>query len=67
MPFLAPLPIDDAWFLLVLPLLVAVAVVYKTIRLNDLRKVPREAIKLSGQVLLYMGLAVVAVWVIVRW
>jgi TRAP-type C4-dicarboxylate transport system permease large subunit len=67
MPFLAPMPIDDVWFLLVLPLVVAVAVVYKTIRLDDLLKVPRESLRLTGQVLMYMALAMVALWVLMRW
>ncbi|MEM8781768.1 MAG: hypothetical protein AAGE65_02840 [Planctomycetota bacterium] len=56
-PFFEPLPIDAGWFWLCVPLVVGVAVVYKTIKLPHLRDLPLEAIKLAGQVLLFMALA----------
>ena len=56
-PFLEPLPIDAAWLWLCVPLVLGVAVVYKTIKLPDLRDLPRESLKLAGQVLLFMTLA----------
>ena len=58
-PFLEPLPIEPLWVLLVIPLVLGVAVVYKTLKLDDLTPLPREAAVLAGQVLLFMvGLAV---------
>lgn len=58
-PFLEPLPIDALWLWLCVPLVLAIAVVYKTIKLPDdaLRDLPRESIKLAAQVLAVMVIA----------
>ena len=42
-PFLNPLPVWDYWYLLIIPLAVAVAVVYKSIKLERMRDVPWQA------------------------
>lgn len=42
-PFVSPLPIWNAWMLLLLPLSIAVAIVYKSIKCHSMRQVPREA------------------------
>lgn len=34
-PFLDPLPLDDVWFLLVVPLSLGVALVYRAVRATD--------------------------------
>lgn len=56
-PFLEPLPIDAWWLWLAVPLVVGVAVVYKTIKLPELSRLPREAATLAGQVLVFMAMA----------
>jgi len=63
-PFLEPLPIDDYWMWLVIPLVVAICIVYKTIKDDDLRKLPRQAASLSVQVLIFMALAATALWLV---
>ena len=42
-PFLNPLPVWDYWYLLLVPLAAAVAVVYKSIKLQRMRDVPWQA------------------------
>ncbi len=42
-PFLDPLPVWDAWYLLILPLCIGIAVVWKSIKCRSMRDVPREA------------------------
>jgi hypothetical protein len=49
--FLDPLPVWDYWYLLILPLCAAVAVVYKSMKCRSMSQVPREA-------------AVVVLWII---
>ena len=44
-PFLEPLEVDRYWLVLILPLALAISVVYKTIKLADLSQVPRQAAK----------------------
>ena len=51
-PFVTPLPIWDYWMLLLLPLSIAVAIVYKSIKCQSMSQVPREA-------------AVITVWIVV--
>lgn len=42
-PLLQPLPLPDAWLpLLLLPLALAVASVYKAVRVEDINQLPRE-------------------------
>ena len=65
-PFMEPLPIDAAWFWFVIPLVLAVAVVYKTLKLPDLRSLPKESLLLAGQVLLFLALAAVGLSLLTR-
>jgi len=51
-PFVTPLPIWDYWMVLLLPLSIAVAIVYKSIKCQSMSQVPREA-------------AIITVWIIV--
>ncbi len=48
-PFLTPMPVwgDAAWPWLLLPLCVAVAIVYKSIKCRTMRQVPKEATVLA--------------------
>ncbi len=63
-PFLDPAPFDGYW--LFIPLVIAVAVVYKTIKLEDLRRLPREAGILATQITVFMLLAAAAIWLLVE-
>ena len=65
-PFLEPLPIEGIWWMLAVPLVLGVAVVYKTLKLDDLSALPREAALLAGSVLLFM-LALMAVLSVATW
>jgi hypothetical protein len=42
-PFLEPLPVWNVWFLLIVPLCVGIAVVWKSIKCRTMAEVPREA------------------------
>jgi hypothetical protein len=42
-PFLDPLPVWDHWLLLIVPLCMAVAVVYKAMKCSTIKRVPIEA------------------------
>ncbi|HZL34153.1 MAG TPA: hypothetical protein VFC78_02515 [Tepidisphaeraceae bacterium] len=67
-PFNDPLPIwtDARWPWLLLPLCIAVAVVYKSIRCKSMRRVPREAAGLVIVIILGMAAAAVALALVVR-
>ncbi len=63
-PFLEPLRLDSYWLLLLLPLVLAIAVTYKTIKLDDLTDLPREAVVLAVQIIVFMFLAAAALWLL---
>ena len=53
-PFKKPLPVWNYWYLLLLPLCLAIAIVYKAIRCETMRRVPREAIGLFVFIIVVM-------------
>ena len=53
-PFLDPLPVWDQWYLLLLPLCVAVSVVYKSIKCATMRQVPAEATRTTVYIIIGM-------------
>ena len=59
-PFLDPLPVWDYWYLLLLPLCVAVAVVYKSIKCATMRQVPAEAARTTVYIIVGMIAAAAA-------
>lgn len=63
-PFLDPLPLDTYWLMLLPPLALAIAVVIKTIRLQDLKQLPRQATLLAVQIVVFMGLAAAGLWLL---
>ena len=63
-PFYKPLPIDDYWLLLALPMVVAISVVFKAIKLDDLSQLPRQATVLVAQIIFFLVLAASGLWLI---
>jgi hypothetical protein len=53
-PFRTPAPVWDYWPLLLLPLCLVIAVVYKSIRCRTMDRVPREAFSLFMFILAVM-------------
>ena len=62
--FTEPLPLDDYWLWLLIPLVVVISIVYKTIKLRDLSKLPAQAASLAAQIVVFMILAAAALWLI---
>jgi hypothetical protein len=63
-PFLDPLPLDRYWLWLLPPLAIVVAIVYKAIKLPDLSNLPRQASVLAAQIVAFMILAAIALWLL---
>ncbi len=61
-PFLDPLNLDRPWLVLSVPMVLAVAVVYKAIKLEDLSHLPRHALGMAAQVLILMAVAAGLLW-----
>lgn len=65
--FLEPLPLSGYWLYMMVPLVVVIAVVYKTIKINDLSKLPQQAASLTLQILFYMVLGQATLWLLTEW
>ena len=65
-PFLDPIHLEGYWMWLIVPLVLAITIVYKTIKLDDLSRLPREVAKLTAQILAFMFLAAVLLWLVVE-
>ncbi|MFK7788038.1 MAG: hypothetical protein AB8C95_00925 [Phycisphaeraceae bacterium] len=61
-PFLDPAPIDRYWLWFLPPLIVIIALVYRTIKTETLVGLPRRAAYLAFQISVFMLLAAVALW-----
>ncbi len=65
-PFVTPAPLWDVWWILLVPLVVAVAIVYKTIKVRSMRRLLAEAGQLSVTILVAMGLGALALTLLVK-
>jgi hypothetical protein len=66
-PFLDPLPVWDNWFLLIIPLCAAVAIVYKAMKCRSMTQVPREAAAIVLWIIGGFSGAAVVLMGLVRW
>lgn len=67
-PFLTPMPAweDTVWPWLLLPLCVAIAVVYKSLKCRSMNQVPREATVLAIWIVAGMAIAAAALALLVE-
>jgi len=61
-PFLDPAPVDAYWFWWLVPLILIVPVVYRTIKTDNLSHMPRRAMYLAMQISAFMIIAAVVLW-----
>lgn len=67
-PFLDPIPVwsNAVWPWLLLPMAIAIALVYKSIKCRTMRQVPREATGIAVWIVLGMVIAAGVLVIIVR-
>ncbi len=64
-PFVAPMPVWDYWYWLLLPLCAGVSIVYKSVKCASMKDVPRQAAVIFFMILAGLGLAALAlVWLL---
>lgn len=61
-PFLDPIAIDRYWIWFLPPLILVVALVYRTIKTETLESLPKRAGYLALQISVFMVLAAAALW-----
>ncbi len=65
-PFLDPLDLHGAWFLLLVPLSFGIAVVYRAVRVTDFQKFWARVVVLTIQIVLSMVLLGVASYLFIQ-
>ena len=65
-PFLEPLPLSDQWMWLIIPLAFVIALVYRTLKLPDLARLPMQTLRLTVMILLFMVAAAAILFTVVR-
>ena len=65
--FTHPLNLDDGTLWMAIPLSIAVAVVYKTIRTQSLKRLPMEALGASLYILVGMAGLMLVGWAFIAW
>ena len=65
-PFLEPLKLWDYWPWLLVPLCFGVSLVYKCVRVDEMRRVPLEALKATIWIVLGMAAAAAALLLLVN-
>lgn len=63
-PLLDPLPVDTYWLWLMLPMVAAIAVVYKALKVSELSEIPSQALVLAAQLVFLMVVAGATLWLI---
>lgn len=63
-PFLDPAPVDRYWIWLLPPLILVIALVYRTIKTDSFSALPRRAGYLAFQISVFMVLAAAALWLL---
>jgi hypothetical protein len=66
LPFRTPAPVWDHWYLLAIPLTLGIAVVYKCVRCDSMKRVPREALVLFAFIIAVLVAAAGALAAIVN-
>lgn len=63
-PFLDPIPYFSSWFLLLIPIIYTISIVYKALKLDPLENVLFEGVKLTSVILVYLCSAAVVLYVV---
>lgn len=65
-PFLQPMNLHETWLLLLPPLVIGIAIVYKALKTENLARLPAEAIRLTLYIHLFMIIIAAMLWLLVE-
>lgn len=66
-PFVTPAPIWSWWPVLLIPLVIGIAIIYKATKAPSLRRLPGEVARLSAYMLGFLVAAAVVLVVAIEW
>lgn len=65
-PFIDALPLHEAWFLLIVPMTIFLAIGYKAVRCSNMRHYPKEVVVFIVQILGVMALLAIGFTIFVN-
>ena len=65
-PFFHPLDVNGYWLGLLVPLALAISIVYKTIKIDDTSQLPRQIIIMMAQIIGFMYVVAAALWLVLE-
>ena len=65
-PFIDPMPIHDFWFWLLLPLCLLFSIVYKSVKCEHVRQIPKAALSITFFILAGMAAAAIVLTIVVK-
>jgi hypothetical protein len=66
-PFLDPLPLQDLWFVLLIPVAALVSLAYKAVRVQDMKQLARQVVAMTIQVIAGMVLLGALLFVVITY
>ncbi|MBX3382680.1 MAG: hypothetical protein KF864_04125 [Phycisphaeraceae bacterium] len=65
-PFIDPIDVHRAWYLLIVPLALGISIVYKAVRVGDMRQYPRQVAVMTVQIIGAMALLGLASYLLIE-
>ena len=65
-PFIQPLPVWDYWWAMLFPLVAAICIVYKGVKVSHIGELPRAAATMAAWVILAFVAAAVGIYFLVK-
>ncbi|CAG0964686.1 hypothetical protein PHYC_00919 [Phycisphaerales bacterium] len=65
-PFIDPIDLHKFWFVLLVPLAFFLSIAYKSVRLDDLKELPRAVVSMTIQICFWMVVLGVASYLFVQ-
>ena len=65
-PFIYPLNLHAAWYMLIAPLALGIALTYKAIRVGDMKQYAKQVVVMSVQIVGAMGLLGLASYLLIQ-
>ncbi|MCB9838436.1 MAG: hypothetical protein H6813_03780 [Phycisphaeraceae bacterium] len=67
-PMLDPMPLrHGTWWLTLLPLALGISIVYKAIKIDDMRRYPKQVAMMTTQIVVVMIMLAIGIQIVVGW
>jgi hypothetical protein len=65
-PFIDPINVHSTWFWMLIPLSLGVSIVYKALRVGDMKQYPKQVLAMTTQIVIVMVALGIASYVLIQ-